>query len=581
MRNTYTLRALSVFLSITLLMSLFSACGAETKTPKDDEPATTAATEENIPESSDDYIITSWEDGEGTYIEKIDPETGETVSSFYYQHVYHVEDMYESPEDMQAKYPDKKVLVWSSGDFLTSSATAIPIDEINSYLDSLGKDYVICYSPVSTYTITMPTLEHQSYDIVNNNTIEILEKKLSSGEQVDIISTGLFSYLDYENRTATNAYEYFILNNMLEPLDSYFDRNETAKEFYDSLPEKFWNSFRRNGSIYQIGSGYCFDSCKGISQIRGNNDEYMISERLMNEYGWDIEKPIEEQLDIVNEIIKSEPLFGGISNFTTAYIYYFNGIHGVAYDSEEDKAVKLTESDEYIDYVRRLYTLKDAGVLNNGERSNSFIQLYLLDLFASEKFESILFNAAATEAGTETYINVTNDEGYIINESSGGAGIYTGSNYKEEAFDFIILALTDPTLNDLISFGIENVDEDNDEGIIASDYNIVLRAKGQFLNPLVCSPFTNGSTITAPDNVNEVYREMILSAEEDETASILFDFSDIGEIYADVTVALNEFNIIGYDSADEALAELDKVLTEAGIDMLIDEVNAQYQSLRA
>ena len=61
MRNTYTLRALSVFLSITLLMSLFSACGAETKTPQDDEPATTVATEENIPESSDDYIITSWE----------------------------------------------------------------------------------------------------------------------------------------------------------------------------------------------------------------------------------------------------------------------------------------------------------------------------------------------------------------------------------------------------------------------------------------------------------------------------------------------------------------------------------------
>lgn len=515
------------------------------------------------------------------YVEKIDPESKTVLDDFSYSLPTTINDLYDSPEDIQAKYPDKKVLVWSSGDFLTSSATAIPIDEINSYLDSLGKDYVICYSPISIYTIIEPTFENKSFEVVESNTIEILEDKLSSGEQIDIITTGLFPYKDSENAIAVTAYEYFILNNMLEPLDSYFDENETAKEFYDSLPEKFWNSFRRNGSIYQIGSGYCFDSCKGISQIRGNNDEYMISERLMNEYGWDIEKPIEEQLDIVNEIIKSEPLFGGISNFTTAYIYYFNGIHGVAYDSEEDKAVKLTESDEYIDYVRRLYTLKDAGVLNNGERSNSFIQLYLLDLFASEKFESILFNAAATEAGTETYINVTNDEGYIINESSGGAGIYTGSNYKEEAFDFIILALTDPTLNDLISFGIENVDEDNDEGIIASDYNIVLRAKGQFLNPLVCSPFTNGSTITAPDNVNEVYREMILSAEEDETASILFDFSDIGEIHADVTVALNEFNIIGYDSADEALAELDKVLTEAGIDMLIDEVNAQYQSLRA
>ena len=558
-------------------MSLFSACGAETKTPKDDEPATTAATEENIPESSDDYIITSWEDEDGgIYIGNIDPETGEIVSKNYYGHTDYPEDMYESPEDMQAKYPGKKVLVWASGDFLAGSSAIIPIDEINSYLDSLGKDYVICYSPMSMFYIQFP-----GNNTIQNNTETMLMDKLASGEQVDIITTGLLTYLEYENRTAAGVYEHLIQNNILEPLDSYFDGNETAKEFYDSLPEKFWNSFRRNGSIYQIGSGYCFSSTSDVTRIRGNKDEYMISERLMNEYGWDIEKPIEEQLDIVNEIIKSEPLFGGISNFTTAYIYYFNGIYGVAYDSEEDKAVKLTESDEYIDYVRWLYTLKDAGVLNNGERSNSFIQLYLLDLFASEKFESILFNAAATEAGTETYINVTNDEGYIINESSSGAGIYTGSNYKEEAFDFIILALTDPTLNDLISFGVEGVNYSIEDGKISIDNNVLNRAKSHFLNPLVCSPFTNGSTITAPDNVNEVYREMILSAEEDETASILFDFSNIGETYADVTVALNEFNIIGYDSADEALAELDKVLTEAGIDMLIDEVNAQYQSLRA
>lgn len=577
MRNTYTLRVLSVFLSITLLMSLFSACGAETKTPQDDGPATTAATEENIPESSDDYIITSWEDEDGgIYIGNIDPETGEIVSKNYYGHTDYPEDMYESPEDMQAKYPGKKVLVWASGDFLAGSSAIIPIDEINSYLDSLGKDYVICYSPMSMFYIQFP-----GNNTIQNNTETMLMDKLASGEQVDIITTGLLTYLEYENRTAAGVYEHLIQNNILEPLDSYFDGNETAKEFYDSLPEKFWNSFRRNGSIYQIGSGYCFSSTSDVTRIRGNKDEYMISERLMNEYGWDIEKPIEEQLDIINEIIKSESMFGGISDYNTEYIYYFNGIYGVAYDGEEDKAVKLTESDEYIDYVRWLYTLKDAGVLNNGERSNSFIQLYLLDLFASEKFESILFNAAATEAGTETYINVTNDEGYIINKSSGGAGIYTGSNYKEEAFDFIILALTDPTLNDLISFGVEGVNYSIEDGKISIDNNVLNRAKSHFLNPLVCSPFTNGSTITAPDNVNEVYKEMILSAEEDETASILFDFSNIGETYADVTVALNEFNILGYDSADEALAELDKALTEAGIDMLIDEVNAQYQSLRA
>lgn len=484
--------------------------------------------------------------------------------------------MYESPEDMQAKYPGKKVLVWASGDFLAGSSAIIPIDEINSYLDSLGKDYVICYSPMSMFYIQFP-----GNNTIQNNTETMLMDKLASGEQVDIITTGLLTYLEYENRTAAGVYEHLIQNNILEPLDSYFDGNETAKEFYDSLPEKFWNSFRRNGSIYQIGSGYCFSSTSDVTRIRGNKDEYMISERLMNEYGWDIEKPIEEQLDIINEIIKSESMFGGISDYNTEYIYYFNGIYGVAYDGEEDKAVKLTESDEYIDYVRWLYTLKDAGVLNNGERSNSFIQLYLLDLFASEKFESILFNAAATEAGTETYINVTNDEGYIINKSSGGAGIYTGSNYKEEAFDFIILALTDPTLNDLISFGVEGVNYSTEDGKIIIGDNALSRSKCGFLNPLVCSPFTNGNSIDTPDNVNEVYREMILSAEEDETASILFDFSNIGETYADVTVALNEFNIIGYDSADEALAELDKVLTEAGIDMLIDEVNAQYQSLRA
>lgn len=577
MRNTYTLRVLSVFLSITLLMSLFSACGAETKTPKDDEPATTAATEENIPESSDDYIITSWEDEDGgIYIGNIDPETGEIVSKNYYGHTDYPEDMYESPEDMQAKYPGKKVLVWASGDFLAGSSAIIPIDEINSYLDSLGKDYVICYSPMSMFYIQFP-----GNNTIQNNTEMMLMDKLASGEQVDIITTGLLTYLEYENRTAAGVYEHLIQNNILEPLDSYFDENETAKEFYDSLPEKFWNSFRRNGSIYQIGSGYQNFSPWGVGRIRDITDEYAVSEELMNKYGWDIEKPIEDQIDIIVEIIKKETSFSGVANFTIDYNYRFDGVSCVAYDGEEDKAIRLTESEEFIEFINWLYTLKGAGVLYNGERPNSFINLSLLDTFASKEYERAIFNTDGTEAGIKAYISVTSDEGYIINESGSGAGIYTGSNYKEEAFDFIILALTDPTLNDLISFGVEGVNYSTEDGKIIIGDNALSRSKCGFLNPLVCSPFTNGNSIDTPDNVNEVYREMILSAEEDETASILFDFSNIGETYADVTVALNEFNIIGYDSADEALAELDKVLTEAGIDMLIDEVNAQYQSLRA
>lgn len=558
-------------------MSLFSACGAETKTPKDDEPATTAATEENIPESSDDYIITSWEDEDGgIYIGNIDPETGKIVSKNYYGHTDYPEDMYESPEDMQAKYPGKKVLVWASGDFLAGSSAIIPIDEINSYLDSLGKDYVICYSPMSMFYIQFP-----GNNTIQNNTETMLMDKLASGEQVDIITTGLLTYLEYENRTAAGVYEHLIQNNILEPLDSYFDRNETAKEFYDSLPEKFWNSFRRNGSIYQIGSGYQNFSPWGVGRIRDITDEYAVSEELMNKYGWDIEKPIEDQIDIIVEIIKKETSFSGVANFTIDYNYRFDGVSCVAYDGEEDKAIRLTESEEFIEFINWLYTLKGAGVLYNGECPNSFINLSLLDTFASKEYERAIFNTDGTEAGIKAYISVTSDEGYIINESGSGAGIYTGSNYKEEAFDFIILALTDPTLNDLISFGVEGVNYSTEDGKIIIGDNALSRSKCGFLNPLVCSPFTNGNSIDTPDNVNEVYREMILSAEEDETASILFDFSNIGETYADVTVALNEFNIIGYDSADEALAELDKVLTEAGIDMLIDEVNAQYQSLRA
>lgn len=405
--------------------------------------------------------------------------------------------------------------------------------------------------------------------------------KLASGEQVDIITTGLLTYLEYENRTAAGVYEHLIQNNILEPLDSYFDRNETAKEFYDSLPEKFWNSFRRNGSIYQIGSGYQNFSPWGVGRIRDITDEYAVSEELMNKYGWDIEKPIEDQIDIIVEIIKKETSFSGVANFTIDYNYRFDGVSCVAYDGEEDKAIRLTESEEFIEFINWLYTLKGAGVLYNGECPNSFINLSLLDTFASKEYERAIFNTDGTEAGIKAYISVTSDEGYIINESGSGAGIYTGSNYKEEAFDFIILALTDPTLNDLISFGVEGVNYSTEDGKIIIGDNALSRSKCGFLNPLVCSPFTNGNSIDTPDNVNEVYREMILSAEEDETASILFDFSNIGETYADVTVALNEFNIIGYDSADEALAELDKVLTEAGIDMLIDEVNAQYQSLRA
>lgn len=161
-------RILSVFLSIVLFLILFSGCHAEINTLQNNS-STTIATEDYISNSLlGSYIITSWEDEDGgIYIGNIDPETGEIISENYYGHIDYPEDMYESPEDMQAKYPGKKVLVWASGDFLAGSSAIIPIDEINSYLDSLGKDYVICYSPMSMFYIQFP----------GNNTIQITQKR--------------------------------------------------------------------------------------------------------------------------------------------------------------------------------------------------------------------------------------------------------------------------------------------------------------------------------------------------------------------------------------------------------------------
>lgn len=172
-------------------------------------------------------------------------------------------------EKVQAEYPGKTVLVWAA-----QYMRAVPVEEINKYLDNNGYDFAVCFKPFDV-DITESALFPDA--CVENI------KRLDSGEQIDIISP--MNYKDY------------VFGGMYEPLDDYLE-TDLGKNLYGIMPTGHWESLRINGSIYGVHGpdGYALTPDWG----------YFVNAELVEKYDFDVSKPIGEQIDILKKLSKTK-----------------------------------------------------------------------------------------------------------------------------------------------------------------------------------------------------------------------------------------------------------------------------------
>lgn len=203
--------------------------------------------------------------------------------------LYACEGDYVTYEEVQEKYPDKTVLVWQ----LHFGAANICTEEINEYLDSLGKDYAVCFLPESIY---------------GDEYIDIVKDKIADGEQIDLLFTGY--RVNESDSWGLSPYTSFIDDGLLIALDGYLADTEIGQELYDLMPDGYWESVSINGSVY----GFCAD----LNYL--SSDTYIeYNKELVTEYGFDTEVSIFEQEETVAQIVETEDCVGLIIGNPSPY----------------------------------------------------------------------------------------------------------------------------------------------------------------------------------------------------------------------------------------------------------------------
>ena len=529
---------LSSLLAIMLVFS-FTACDNAEK-----ENSNSSETE-SVSLSSD--ITSSSSENSG-----LSDDSGNTENSDLYK------ENFPPYEEVQAKYPDKTVLVWVIDETLYDRHAPFPSAALNEYLDKNGYDFAVCFKPV----------DWDSDEYFPDPMLIEIKKLLDAGERIDIISPTL-------------NYSSYVYDGMYEPLDEYLE-TEIGQGLCQALPEKFLESLRINGSIYGLSGDVNF----ALSPDRG----YYVNAALAEKYGYDVNKPILEQLDILKAVKENEKKTDVFSTYVSLdNIVTFENVRmlsSAVYWNDETHSAELSiDNPKYIEWLRLFDTLKKEGLLN-------IVRLRTADSFfimtesvcgggvAYADMKPVKVDYSENYSGNYvTAIPVFKAETMVRNMVR-ATGIYSGSENKDEAFELLAKIYTDPDLNNLMVYGVEGENYTLENGFVkeikvSDGFNVNPFNTYRFANQMICyrsidNPFT-------PEQYTEIYENAEVYGDID----FLPDPTNIlSELSAEYIAADNISLPKEKENLDDILAEYREGLYAAGVQKIIDECNKQYEEYK-
>lgn len=454
-------------------------------------------------------------------------------------------------EEIQAEYPDKTVLVWAADSYCLDET--IRLSEANKYLTEIGCDFVLCLKPVQTTS----GLSGNYPDLLASG----IKAALDSGEQVDIATPRIYSE--------------FVSADMFEPLDEYLNNTDIGRELYSLMPEKYWEILRANGKIYGV--------CGSLNNVLSSDHGFFVNPELAEKYGFDVNKPILDQLDILRKV-KQEENCPVLASDMTYYPSDLVGLkmfgNGVYWNEESHTARCILDCAEYVEKLRFLDTLNREGMLmsrfSGGELRTDFFISETSQQGAAlgyDKGQTVEYNyydqivlGIPVFDGTSTYRSTP----YTV------TGVLSASQNKDKAFRLLALTQIDPYLCDLLTFGIEGEDYNLTDGKV--DNVTSLFAPEIFGNKLISHSsegvYSAGEMYYSADK----YREILENAQMPADSDFCFDYSEMIDEMNAVDKVFQSFRLPSSDvSLDDALTELNGKLESAGVQKIIDEVNRQYE----
>lgn len=444
-------------------------------------------------------------------------------------------------ENVQDAYPSKTVLVWCLPDFYR---TGLEVNvKVNEYLDLLGKDYVV-YFKILPYT-------SDDGDYVN-----LMKIKIANGEPMDI----LYSAEIAEDSTMTFSYHSYVLEGFYEPLDEYFTNTEIGRKLYNQMPENYWHLLLVDGKIY---------AADGSSGNYSYPSGYCVNKKLAEKYGFDITKPISEQLDILEAVKKNESdcdivFYPAKMGNSAYYSEVFESLNGIVYDYDSDSLIRLTDDESFLERLSEINALARAGYVNssnNMKAKNFFISFAAADALTVDEVGSEALKYYYDDTPTEV-INVYSKSKMSFKVPNTATGVCSCSQNKDMAFDLLATVMTDGYLNDLLAGG---------EGGL---FSVVFSDK--FKNEAVSSIAENNKS----EDYNELYLSALKEAELPPFIGFCFDVYPVAKEYVKVRSVLMSYDFAQDEEVDRILEDVNKKLDEAGINAVLNEANRQYHDWR-
>lgn len=365
-------------------------------------------------------------------------------------------------------------------------------------------------------------------------------------------------------------YDEFVFDGLYEPLDEYLE-TDIGRELYCAFPEKLWESLRINGGIYGLSG----DLTNVLNPDRG----YYVNAELMGKYGYDVMKPVLEQLDILKAVKENEnnvDVFTAYSNINS--IVSFANVKmlssAVYWDDDAHSAKLSIDNPQYIEWLRLYDTLKREGVLNDMGRkiSDSFF------IMTDTAFGGGIGYADMKPINVDYFGNTVTAVPVFAPRSSvrtapWATGICSKSEHKEEAFELLAKIYTDPDLNNLMVYGVEGENYTLENGVATNTDGFGINPfNSRFANQMICH--RSEENLFTPEQYINIFEK----AEVYEDIDFVLDPKNIINELSAVYIAADNISLPKDDqSLDDVIFEYREGLYAAGVQKIIDECNRQYE----
>ena len=556
-------KLLAILLAAVMLLS---SCGVSERNPAEqggsESPTEQGSSEASGSEAGNGEIVTDVPKSTSDSVDTEAPDSAETAQTTNpFEGIFEL-DIYGHPlpelrelecalsyEEVCEMYPDKTVLTWLIS-YVDHTYATRRTQEINDYLVSLGKDYVVYFEPYIDNKYRDPHYV-------------IIQDRIDNGEKFDII----FEFSDFLGQAGLTI-----------PLDDYLQNTEIGQELLELMPENYWRACTNNDGIYGLGNA---------SFVIGHTLLCFYNAELVDKYGYDINKSPLEQLDILHEIDENEEdtctVYGPTpSNYVAPYTNYRSIEPPLYWDKNTDEAKLALDNQEYLETVYTLSKLYDEGLL-----IKSLYSLYDDSFFmycCQGVVPTFLTSFQINDDGTYTVSNVakepvtcymtTPNGPMAINNPWYATGVAAVSEHKDEAFDLLATSYVDATLNNLLTYGVEGVDYTVDEEGSTGT--------GSFATMLYANPLIGRTSMGNCSEYQDFLRNMLETAPCEDDIEFVPNFLDYYDMLSEASLVMTDFadtlshGVATREEFDAIVAEYKEKILQTGIQEAINGINAQY-----